>query len=282
MFRCARLAMLVVCGALGCAHAAAADDGEFLTDANIITGLDASSSMDAQETMVQVDGMAKAIRAPEIIAAIRNGRHGRIGFAVFLWAYGDFPELVSWRVIGSPQDAEAASNEISSRIRSILDDPAQSVGSMTDLSSALEHAAEMLQSSPYASKRAIVNIVGDGEDNVGEDSRRIRDALVARGVTINGVVVSGDQTVLEYYRQAVVGGPTGFVLTADKPETLVQVFASSSCRKSRSIFGARSCQTGCRGAKQSPDRRQHPPRADTECPPLPRYDDAARCQMSPP
>ena len=127
--------------------------------------------------------------------------------------------------VGSPQDAEAASNEISSRVRSILGVSAQSVGSMTDLSSALEHAAEMLQSSPYASERAVVNIIGDGEDNVGEDSRRIRDALVARGVVINGVVVGGDPAVMAYYRNAVVGGPTGFVLTADKPETLVQVFA---------------------------------------------------------
>ena len=225
MFRCAQLAMLVVCGALAFSHIAAAEDDESLTDANIITGLDASSSMDAQETMVQVNGMAQAIRAPEIIAAIKNGRHGRIGFAVFLWADGNFPEVVSWRVIGSPQDAEAASNEILSRVRSILGDPAQSVGSMTDLSSALEHAAEMLQRSPYASKRAVVNIVGDGEDNVGEDPKRIRDALVGRGVVITGVVVGGNPAVMAYYRNAVIGGPTGFVLAADKPETLVQVFA---------------------------------------------------------
>jgi Protein of unknown function (DUF1194) len=225
MLRCAQLAVLVICGALAFSHIAAAEDDESLTDANIVTGLDASSSMDAQETMVQVDGMAQAIRAPEIIAAIKNGRHGRIGFAVFLWANGDFPELVSWRVIGSPQDAAAASNEISSRVRSILDGRAQSVGGMTDLSSALEHAAEMLQRSPYASKRAIVNIVGDGEDNVGEDSSRIRDALVARGVVINGVVVGGDPAVMAYYRSAVVGGPTAFLLAADKPETLVHAFA---------------------------------------------------------
>ena len=62
MFRCAQLAMLVVCGAFAFAHAAAADDDKLLTDANIITGLDVSSSIDAQETMVQVDGMAQATR----------------------------------------------------------------------------------------------------------------------------------------------------------------------------------------------------------------------------
>ena len=98
------------------------------------------------------------------------------------------------------------------------------VGRQPDVSSALEHAAEMLQSSPYASQRAIVNIVGDGEDNVGEDPRRIRDALVAHGVVINGVVIGGDPAVITYFRNAVVG-PSGFVLAADKPETLSQVFA---------------------------------------------------------
>ncbi|WP_119303713.1 DUF1194 domain-containing protein [Dongia deserti] len=225
MVRCALLALSVACGALSLSQAAAADDDNFSTDANIITALDVSSSIDAQETMLQVDGMAQAIRAPEIVAAIQNGRHGRIGFAVFIWADGDFPELVSWRVIGSPQDAEEASGEISSRVRSIIDAPTRSVGSLTNTSAALEHAAQLLQSSPYASKRAIINIVGDGEDNVGEDPRRIRDELVARGVTINGVVVGGDKNVLEYYRHAVAGGPRGFVLSADKPETLVQVFA---------------------------------------------------------
>lgn len=221
----AKLAVLAVCGALALSRIAAANDDSLSTDANIITALDASSSMDAEETMLQVAGMAQAIRAPEILAAIQNGRHGRIGFAVFLWADGDFPELISWRVIGSAQDAEAAATEITSRVRPILDASHQSIGSLTNISTALEHAAEMLRNSPYASKRAIVNIVGDGEDNVGEDPRGIRDALVSNGVVINGVVIGGDKAVVEYFRHAVVGGPAGFVLTADKPETLSQVFA---------------------------------------------------------
>lgn len=69
-----------------------------------------------------------------------------------------------------------------------------------------------------------MNIVGDGEDNVGEDPRRIRDALVARGVVINGVVIGGDRAVVEYFRHAVVS-PSGFVLEANKSQVLTQVFA---------------------------------------------------------
>ena len=78
---------------------------------------------------------------------------------------------------------------------------------------------------PFASNRAVVNIIGNGEDNVGEDPQRARADLLARGATINGVVVGGDQAVMNYYRQQVIGGRAAFVLPADKAETLVQVFA---------------------------------------------------------
>lgn len=224
MVRCLQLALLVLCGTLSCFRVAAAGDTG-TTDANIITGLDVSSSINAQETQLQIDGMAQAIRSPEILAAIQHGRYGRIGFAVFVWADGDYPELVSWRMISSPEDAEAASQEISSRLKAILNTAAQSVGTLTNLSGAIDHASEMLQSAPYTTNRAIVNIIGNGEDNVGEDPQRARAALLARGATINGVVVGGDPAVVNYYRNQVIGGRTAFVLSADKAETIVQVFA---------------------------------------------------------
>jgi len=222
MMRCMRLASLALFGAL-ISYQAAAE--ELSTDANIITGLDVSSSINAQETMLQIEGMAAAIRSPAILAAIQHGRHGRIGFAVFVWADGDYPELVSWRMIGTAEDAEATSQEITGRLQSLIDSSSRSVGTLTNLSGAIDHASDMLREVPFASNRAVVNIIGNGEDNVGEDPQRARADLLARGVTINGVVVGGDQAVLNYYRHQVIGGRAAFVLPADKAETLVQVFA---------------------------------------------------------
>jgi hypothetical protein len=222
MMRCIRLATLALFGTL-ISYQATAE--ELSTDANIITGLDVSSSINAQETMLQIEGMAAAIRSPAILAAIQHGRHGRIGFAVFVWADGDYPELVSWRMIGTTEDAEATSQEITGRLQSLIDSSSRSVGTLTNLSGAIDHASDMLREAPFASNRSVVNIIGNGEDNVGEDPQRARADLLARGVTINGVVVGGDQAVLNYYRQQVIGGRAAFVLPADKAETLVQVFA---------------------------------------------------------
>ena len=224
MVRCVRLALLALCGTLGCFATAAAEDTS--TDANIITGLDVSSSINAQETMLQIDGMAQAIKSPAIIAAIQHGRYGRIGFSVFVWADGDYPQLVSWRLISSPQDAEAASQEITARLQEIIASSGHSVGTLTNLSGAIDHAAEMLSSAPYKTNRAVVNIIGNGEDNVGEDPQRARAALLARGATINGVVVGGDPAVIDYYRHQVIGGRTAFVLSADTSDMIVQVFAT--------------------------------------------------------
>lgn len=229
MLRCVRTALLVLCGTLACSRLAASDElaatTPIVTDANIITALDVSSSINAQETIMQIHGMAEAIRAPEILAAIQHGRHGRIGFAVFVWADGDYPELVSWRLIESEADAAAASEEIKSRLEAILKTSISNVGSLTNLSGAMEHAAELMNAAPYRSKRSIVNIIGNGADNVGENPMRAREDLLARGITINGVVVGGDPKIINYYRSEVIGGRTAFVLSADKAETIVQVFA---------------------------------------------------------
>jgi hypothetical protein len=203
-----------------------ADTGALRTDANIVTGLDASDSMDAQETQLQIEGMAMAMRAPEILSAIESGRHGQIGFAVFLWADASIPVFESWKLIGSQRQAQSVSRDMVARVQTILRArPQQQLGSLTDVSAAMEYAAEMLGSAPYAADRSIINIVGDGVDNVGEGPQAVRDGLVASDVTIDGVVIGNDGAVLEYFRQNVIGGPTAFVLAVEDRQKLVEVLA---------------------------------------------------------
>jgi len=199
---------------------------EIQTDANIVTGLDVSGSIEPREAEIQVEGIAMAIRSPAIIAAIQHGRFGRIGFAVFAWADRRYPVLVSWRVIDSPQEALETSKEVAARLRAILDsDLAATVGTLTDLSGAIDYGGVMLRSAPFATDHRILNIVGNGIDNVGEGAAPARDRLVAQGITINGVALGYDRTIYEYYHREVIGGPTAFVLPAHDPSTLTEVLA---------------------------------------------------------
>lgn len=194
--RCLFAILLAGCALVlgGAAHA-----DTIWTDASIVTGLDLSDSIDAGDADIQVAGIAGALRAPEIVAAIRRGHYGRIGFAVFAWADSDHPVLVSWRLIGSQQDALAASWEISDRLRALLgSDAAATLGSLTNPSGAMDYGGTMLLSAPFATTHWVLNIVGNGVDNVGEGPQHARDQLLAMGKTINGVALGHDRAIYEY------------------------------------------------------------------------------------
>jgi hypothetical protein len=215
--------------ALGCLlrqEDAAAD--ELVTDANIVTALDISDSIDPQATAIEIEGMATAIRAPEIMQAIQGGRHHRIGFAVFAWRDGAYPELVSWTVIATAKDAAEVSERLESGFRAFAasDLPSPMLAPhMTDLSGAIDHAAILLLTAPYVAERSVINVVGNGWDNVGEGPRRARDRFVATGGTINGVILSFDPVLMGYYRSTVIGGPGSFLLSVDHPAAMEEVLA---------------------------------------------------------
>jgi len=196
------------------------------TDVNIVTGLDFSGSIEPHDAQVQIDGITMAIRSPQIIAAIKNGNHGRIGFALFVWASGNYPILMTWRQISSAEDAAAVADEVSSRLHALLgSDALVKLGALTDLSGALDYGGEMLNAAPFTTNHRIINIIGNGIDNVGEGARPTRDRLVAEGITINGVALGRDRTFFAYLKRDVIGGPESFALMADDPEMLVEVVA---------------------------------------------------------
>jgi Ca-activated chloride channel homolog len=225
MKRCTGMALLV----LGLALAGPAASAGPMTDANIVTGLDISNSVSQDEMLVELAGLAQAIRDPRVMAAIKGGKHKRIGFAVFAWHHGQFPAVVSWMTIASPQDAEIAARAVEARrlVNLELEGRAQVewyIGRLTDLSQAIEYADAMLMEAPYAGGRAVINIVGNGADNIAEDSRLARDRFVARGGTINGLVIGGDTAMVGYFREQVIGGRAAFVMSIDQSAAMADAF----------------------------------------------------------
>ena len=196
------------------------------TDANIITGLDVSGSIDARDARIEVDGIAMAVRSPQIIAAIQNGKYRRIGFALFVWADGSYPVFDTWRLISSPEDALKLSQEVGQRLDAIVGSNIMAkIGALTDLSAAIDYGSAMLQTAPYPTDHRIINIVGNGVDNVAGPAWVARDRAVAKGITVNGVALGPDRTLLDYFKREVIGGPDSFALPADDSEHLVEVLA---------------------------------------------------------
>lgn len=219
-----RLAAILVALALLLAAGRDASAQETATDVNIVTGLDVSGSIESVETRIQVEGMVTALRSPRVVAAIESGRRGQIGFAVFIWANGARPVFSGWKLIATPEDAFATSRDLAAELDALLGSyAAHKLGELTDLSGAIDFGGAMLAAAPFATDRSVLNILGNGIDNVGGGPRLSRDLLVAQGMTVNGVVIGHDRGVFRYFRDEVIGGPGAFVLAARDAEMLVDV-----------------------------------------------------------
>lgn len=188
---------------------------------SIVTGLDASASINSTEFLIQIDGMAEGLRSPAVLRAIHAG--DTVRFAVFIWADGEQRILLPWTVIASQEDADQAAALLTAAARDYTSS-GTNVGTLTDVSGALQFAWAMLNQFPPVG-RQITNIAGNGEDNNGGPAEPIRDAMLASGVIINGVVIGGDKDVVAYYRASVVGGRGHFVQALGSADNLAAAFA---------------------------------------------------------
>lgn len=219
-------AALAVAVLVACPFAWAGDSAD-ATDANIVTALDISDSVAAADAKAQIAALAAAVRAPEFLEAVGRGANGRVALAVFVWHHYRY-EVLPWTVIGSLADAEAAARQIEMRISVNVDREARMtavpfIGRLTDISRALDHAAQLLADMRSASGRGVVNVLGNGRDNIGEPAGPARRRLLDTGATVNGVVLDAGTEVAAYYRAEVAGGPGAFVMTLDGPESLAEV-----------------------------------------------------------
>src|SRR4051812_47946622 len=186
-------------------------------DVELVLAVDVSSSMDYGEQILQRRGYVAAFRDPEVIAAITSGSFGRIAVTYVEWA-GDYQKvLVPWRIIQSESDARAFASELASR-------PISS-HALTSISGGLLFAADQFVESPASGVRRTIDISGDGANNSGPPVASTRDALVAQGITINGLPIvirpslvgwpPGSFDLGLYYEDCVIGGPGAFTVKVE-------------------------------------------------------------------
>ncbi len=188
-------------------------------DLELVLAVDISRSMDFDELALQRAGYVEAFRHPEVIAAIGSGLTGRIAVTYLEWA-GAATQIhrVPWTLVDGRDSAHALADAIAaaplSRERG------------TSISGGLAMAAGLLAASPFAGMREVIDVSGDGPNNVGPPVLQARQAVLERGVTINGLPImlrpGGGFFNLHdldvYYEHCVIGGPAAFLVTVESPE----------------------------------------------------------------
>jgi hypothetical protein len=89
----------------------------------------------------------------------------------------------------------------------------------TSISRALDHAVELIDAAEFASDAWVIDVSGDGPNNIGAPVTQARDRALARGITINGLPIvirpsRGTADLAGYFENCVTGGPAAFVMAA--------------------------------------------------------------------
>jgi hypothetical protein len=209
------LATFLLAGAVVAAPVFPAAQG-VQTDMALVLAIDCSFSVDAQEFRLQMEGVGRAFRRKEIQAAIAKGNHGRIAVAAIQWSdESNQMVVVPWRVIATPDDADALGDLLAEMPRRLAEGG-------TSISTALQFSAAMFDSAPVSDRR-VIDMSSDGRNNVGIAVPLVRDRLVAQGITINALTILNEWPTLDkYFENNVVGGQAHFVIVANDYESYAE------------------------------------------------------------
>jgi hypothetical protein len=189
-------------------------------DAELVIAVDVSNSMDPEEQALQREGYLAGLTSREFLNAVREGAHGRIAVIYFEWAGPmDQKIILPWRLIDGPESASAAAAEIAAA-------PYRRAP-RTSIYGALQFAKRLFSdASGYRGLRRIIDVSGDGINNIGLPVTLMRDEVVDAGITINGLPIMLNRAyggvefanLDVYYEDCVIGGPGAFVVAIHQRE----------------------------------------------------------------
>lgn len=182
-------------------------------------GLDISGSVDAREYRLQLDGLASALIAPEVMAMALATPEVPVYISVFEWSGSSQQrQLVDWTPLRSKADMVQIAETLRATRR-------QSRKGATAIGRAMRYAAYQFRQGPYCWTQTL-DISGDGKNNDGDFPEIVREGDEFAGITINGLVIGADITVgrderqmalmdlTAYYRRRVIHGPGAFIEVA--------------------------------------------------------------------
>lgn len=179
-------------------------------DVNLILAIDVSGSISQDNYNLQRNATADAFLNPQVIKAIQSGPRKCIRVAVVTWANDQYLEI-PWTVLKTTEDILAFSNAFANVRRP--------TGGSTSLLNALSFSAGYFQDVIGMADRFVIDISGDGKDNVRGVTELINWKLYIEniGIVVNGLPilsVGGDDDVVEYYEKY-VKTTDGFVMPAN-------------------------------------------------------------------
>ena len=179
------------------------------TGMQLILAADVSGSVNATRYRTQQDGYLEALGDPRVLDVIRELDPPVLAITFIAWARGQ-EVMVPWMRVHDARTMDLFRNRLKVAQR-------PPIGISTFISNALLFCDGQFDRE-FTGGRKVIDVSGDGDDNRGISGvRDVRDALVAKGVVINGlpIIVKPPEYIFPpqpleglevYYRRHVVGG----------------------------------------------------------------------------
>jgi hypothetical protein len=194
-------------------------------DLLLVLAADVSRSVTEPKFKLQREGAAAAITHPEVVQAITSGPNRRIAVCFVEWATaGQQNVVIDWTVIGDSGAARIFGDRL-------VELPRSFAGS-TSISSAIDFAVAQIERAPFTSERRVIDVSGDGNNNSGRSVTEARDDALAKGITINGLVILTPLSesfrpehthppggLEKYFQDNVIGGFGAFTVVAESHES---------------------------------------------------------------
>lgn len=211
-----RVTLLGLASALVAPAARAAEPVDML----LVLAADVSRSVTEPKFRLQREGAAAAITHPDVVRAITSGPNRRIAVCFVEWASAGMQAVViDWTAIGSGGDAHRFGDRL-------VEAPRSFAGS-TSVSDAIDFSARQLERAPFTSERRVIDVSGDGNNVSGRLVTDARDDALAKGITINALVIltplaesfrpehtNPPGGLEKYFQDNVIGGPGSFTVVA--------------------------------------------------------------------
>jgi hypothetical protein len=200
--------------------------GADVVDLALVLAVDTSGSIDSEEYDLQRAGYAAAFRDPRVLAAIRGGPNGAIAVTAFQWSSPRVQvQTIDWTVIRDDDSAHAFAAAIEAT-------PRQISGGGTSISGAIDYGVLLLDRSGIETRRRVIDVSGDGSNNMGRLVTYARDDAVGRGIVINGLAILSEDSLLDvYYQRSVIGGSGSFVMAAEDYDSFASAILAKLIRE---------------------------------------------------
>jgi Ca-activated chloride channel family protein len=170
----------------------------------LMLSMDVSNSVDAGEYRIQTDGLAAALRDPQVTEGLTLGG-GAV--AVMQWSGAGMQQIsIPWTRVTTAAELRALAGRVETMPRAYI-------GANTALGEALSAAIGAF--APVRDcARLVLDVSGDGSDNAGTNPATARRLAARQGITVNALAIEGLGAAITNYYRAQVITPDGFVETA--------------------------------------------------------------------